>query len=213
MAVGAGVARSLRSGEQLIDTFDAARVAEAAVTLATARLRNVSETIRQNPAGGVLVAAGREPQLRELGVDVGLRFSRPGTGRLGRAIIDRPLGAISQTYRAAPAARRTSQLPQFAVDANTAFVVLSTWLMRNSKADYCPSDGRGSGDEAIEIAAQMAGRVPVQSKLLTGERTLRLQRRRWVCWRLRLVLVVRLARLRGSQARLIRRRPCERRVV
>jgi hypothetical protein len=174
-AFGAGVAlRSLRSGEQLIDTaLDAARVAEAAGDAGkAARLRNVSETIRQNPAGGVLMAAGREPQLlRELGVDVGLRFSRPGTGRLGRAIIDRPLGAISQTYKARAAARRTSQLPQFAVDANTRIRRPLNMADAETQALITARQmGEEVGDEAIEIAAQMAGRMPVQSKLLTGER-------------------------------------------
>jgi len=175
-AFGAGVAlRGLRGGTQLVDTaLDAARVAEAAGDAGkAARLRNVSETIRQNPAGGVLMAAGREPQLlRELGVDIGLRFSRPGTGRLGRAFIDRPLGAISKTYQARTAARRTSQLPQFAVDANTAIRRPLNLADAETQALITARQmGEEVGDEAIEIAAQMAGRMPVQSKLLTGERT------------------------------------------
>ena len=102
-AFGAGVAlRSLRSGEQLIDTaLDAARVAEAAGDAGkAARLRNVLKRSVRTLLVACWWLLGEPQLLRELGVDVGLRFSRPGTGRLGRAIIDRPLGAISQTYRA-----------------------------------------------------------------------------------------------------------------
>ena len=107
-----------------------------------------------------------------MGVDIGLSFSRPGTGRLGRALIDRPLGAISKTYQARTAARRTSQLPQFAVDANTRIRRPLNMADAETQALITARQmGEEVGDEAIEIAAQMAGRMPVQSKLLTGERT------------------------------------------
>ena len=173
---GAGVAlRGAKTGAMLVDkALDAARAADTAGDAAkAARLRNVSETIRQNPAGGVMMAAGREPQLlRELGVEVGLRFSVPGTGRLGRGTIERVLGSISPTLKGRRAARRASQIPQFMIDANPAIRRPLNIADDTVQAQIVARQmGEEVGDEAIEVAAQMAGRMPVQSRFLTGERT------------------------------------------
>ena len=76
------------------------------------------------------MAAGREPQLlRELGVDVGLRFSRPGTGRLGRRLLIARWGrSLRRTRHGLLHGVRVS-FRSLRLTLIPVFVVLSIWPM------------------------------------------------------------------------------------
>ena len=58
-----------------------------------------------------VLSAGDEA-LSHIGMGVGLRMTVPGTGRIGRTIIEKPLRAISKKAGAALDARRVRQLPE-----------------------------------------------------------------------------------------------------
>ena len=176
-AFGAGVAiRAMRGAEPLIDlSLDFARAAELAGDASkAARFRNISETIRQNPIGGYMRAAGQyTDEMLEMGAPVGLRFSRPGTGRLGRGTVERLLGTVSPALRKKLATARVNQTPQYLMDTNLEIARRGGLdLSDESVKSLLVSRQMGEevGDEVIEIAARIIARQPVESTLLAGKR-------------------------------------------
>lgn len=107
-AFGAGVVlRAARVADVAVTLSNAARTAEIAAETAR-KAGNVAEAATQSRRAqdlletfdivrreGTLSAVAKKPLvMEELGVNRGIHFSLPGTGRIGRRIVERPLTSI-----------------------------------------------------------------------------------------------------------------------
>ena len=124
-----------------------------------------------------ILSAGDEA-LKEIGMNVGLRFTLPGTGRLGRTIIERPLRAFSKRIGKKLDAKRISQLPEASLPGKA-----NPWARNGERAfDYSkPGNVKNlqtkmnslranklSPRTAMTDAAQRAARMPVELFKIPG---------------------------------------------
>ena len=123
--------------------------------------------VRVERAKGAGTAAGREA-LEEIGIDLGFRTTLPGTGRVGRKIIEKPLNRLTGgRVTAALDTRRAAQVPSYIGDlkvtASTKEISDAAAAMRRNDLAYLKNL-----DEGTKAAARTAMSMPVQSKRFMG---------------------------------------------
>ena len=119
------VATALRAAAKADDVSDSLRVSlTAAEELVSTR--------------GVLAAAGKhQDAFRHIGINPTLGFTIPGTGRVGRRIIERPLASLSSNFAEYLARRRVTQTPQLLVDSTTRVAEGSIFRTRQTLSWLC----------------------------------------------------------------------------
>jgi hypothetical protein len=174
-AFGAGVVlRAARVADVAVTLSNAARTAEIAAETAR-KAGNVAEAATQSRRAqdlletfdivrreGTLSAVAKKPLvMEELGVNRGIHFSLPGTGRIGRRIVERPLTSI------------VPKLGERAARNRVATLARSPWLLSDDGFDVAKNAdaivARMTGGEApqgvlkdaIEEAARKASRLPI----------------------------------------------------
>ena len=112
---GAGVAlRAIKSGPEVAAALKAASRADDVSPALRASLEAAEEAVSTR---GVLAAAGRHPDaFSHIGINPTLGFTIPGTGVLGRRVIERPLSSLSTNFAEFVARRRVQNTPQLLVD-------------------------------------------------------------------------------------------------
>lgn len=137
------------------------------------RARELTDLFDVVRTEGVTAGTAANPALmREMGIWSGLHIIMPGTGRIGRRIIERPLGSVVPSLGERAARRRVNQLAE------------APWLVGDegfdvaANADAIVARMRGGDlpgsvyDDAIEKAARRASQLPI-SVALGGARTQR----------------------------------------
>ena len=149
--------------------LNAARAAEKAKDGAkAARLREAAGTMKKKNS---IYAAGTEA-LEEIGLDVGLRFTVPMTGRMGRGIVERPLRAMFPKLGQKLDARRVGQLPQVKIKDGSRFWRWSDEALEGGPryrrvVDYSTAAGR----EAIENQVKLIREGKKLARVTRGPRT------------------------------------------
>ena len=195
-AAGAGlVARAARLGDVAGNLSQGIRAAENAAEVArkagdtataaaqTQRAKQLTDTFDVVRTRGVIAATASNPAvMQEMGIRSGLHFVLPGTGRIGRRIIERPLTSIVPSLGQRAARRRVDELAQ------------APWLAGVDEGfDIAKhSDkivARMTGGEAIGgfwgilLRRLLAGLRACRSVVLRAGHGLRMSRpRRWGSW-------------------------------
>lgn len=174
-AFGAGVVlRAARAADVAVTLSNAARTAEIAAETAR-KAGNVAEAATQSRRAqdlletfdivrreGTLAAVSKKPLvMEELGVSRGIHFSLPGTGRIGRRIVERPLTSVLPKLGERAARNRVATLAR------------SPWLLSDDGFDVAKNAdaivarmmggeaAEGVLKDAIEEAARKASRLPI----------------------------------------------------
>ena len=160
---------ALRQGASAADKAAKGKkgVEAAELTAKATRMRDASEKVRKTRS---VLSAG--PALADIGIDTGARLTVPGTGRLGRNIIEKPLDALSGgrvSQKLNP--RRVDQLKdaEFLFDEagfvakNAPDIEKAMGFMRRNDAATLAELNKLSPQ--VRNAATMASRMPVETKL------------------------------------------------
>ena len=183
-AYGAGViARFSKTADVIMaadKAADVARVAAAskgglAAGKATeAQFRATVDILRGAKGGpsGVVAATAKQPlAMKELGINAGIHFSIPGTGRVLRRIVERPLTSVVPPLKRAAARHRVNAVAR--APWSTPGLDLSVASNRATVVKYMTSRSARSGiaDDiapAVQQAARRAGRLPIGFKAGPG---------------------------------------------
>ena len=165
---GAGVAlRAIKSGPEVAAALKAASRADDVSPALRASLEAAEEAVSTR---GVLAVAGRHPDaFSHIGINPTLGFTIPGTGALGRRVIERPLSSLSTNFAEFVARRRVQNTPQLLVD--TVRRGKSGFDITNPKNQQLVIDrmlGRGGASAQRQVVGDVAaavGRSPVKVDL------------------------------------------------
>jgi len=165
---GAGLAlRAIKGAPEVATALKAASRADDVSPALRASLEAAEEAVSTR---GVLAAAGRHPDaFRHIGINPTLGFSVPGTGVLGRRIIERPLASLSANFAEFVARRRVQNTPQLLVD--TVRRGKSGFDITNPNNQQLVIDrmlGRGGASAQRQVVGDVAaaiGRSPVKVDL------------------------------------------------
>ena len=178
IARGSKVADVIMAADKAADVARVAAASKgglAAGKATEAQFRATVDILRGAPRGpsGVVAATAKQPlAMRELGINAGLHFTVPGTGRVLRRIVERPLTSVVPPLKRAAARQRVGTVAgaswatpglDLSVASNRATVVkyMTSRAFRSGVAD----DAAG---RALKAAAQRAGRLPIGFKLGPG---------------------------------------------
>jgi len=130
---------------------------------------NVFDIVRTR---GVIAASAAEPAaMRALGIQPGIRFIVPGTGRLARRVVERPLGTLLPPLKKAAAKRRVRELgtAPWATDAGFDLTLAANQkLVVQRMMGKAPTPGIiGASPEVVNQAARKAARLPLSVGLPT----------------------------------------------
>ena len=166
---GAAAARQL-TGKQVATAFTQAAKAADKAGDAVAYKKYTDAAAKASTRG--ILSVG-DDALRDIGLSAGLGFTVPGTGRLGRRIVEGPLRRVSQKFGGKLDARRVSQLPESKLPGR-----FNPWPAADEAIDVAKHQdeiveamrrmraGETLGDYAkYESYARRAKAMPVQSKL------------------------------------------------
>lgn len=169
---GAGVAARLaRADEVVVALSKAAGAADKAGDAVKAkRLRDASGRVARTRS---VLSAGKA--LDDIGVSSGARLTVPGSGRLGRAVVERPLDrALGGALAASRDPRRVRQLSPQLLEVPDDFVARHEGLIVDAMAAMRRGDDsvdavlRGlpaSQQALVQRAAATASRMPVESRV------------------------------------------------
>lgn len=169
---GAGVAARLaRADEVVVALSKAAGAADKAGDAAKAkRLRDASGRVARTRS---VLSAGKA--LDDIGISSGARLTVPGSGRLGRAVVERPLDrALGGALAASRDPKRVRQLSGQLLEAPDGFLARNEGLIVDAMAAMRRGDDsinavlRGVPEAQralVQRAAAMASRMPVESRV------------------------------------------------
>ena len=182
---GAGlVARAARLGDVAGNLSQGIRAAENAAEVArkagdtataaaqTQRAKQLTDTFDVVRTRGVIAATASNPAvMQEMGIRSGLHFVLPGTGRIGRRIIERPLTSVVPSLGQRAARRRVQELSQapWLAGVDEGFDIAK----HSDKIVARMTGGEAIGGvlgDSVEAAARRAANLPI-SRALGGART------------------------------------------
>ena len=167
---GAGVAARLTKADDVVRALreGSAAAKKLGDTTKAKKLFEASEKVRKSRS---VLSAGKEG-LQEIGISPGMRLTLPGTGRLGRNIIEKPLdfvsgGALSKKLNT----KRVDQLKKAdflfeeagLVSKNSDEIAKAMKFMRSG--DEAAAKQLAALSPEIRKAATMASKMPVETRL------------------------------------------------
>ena len=172
---GAGVAARLARADDVVRALKvganaAEKIGDAANIAKAKRMNDAAARVAKSRS---VLSAGKA--LDDIGISSGARLTVPGTGRLSRQIIERPLDAMTGgAVRAWTDPRRVRQLSGEVLEAPEKFLADNEGLIVNAMRAMRRGDDSidailASVPEAnralIQRAASMASRMPVESRI------------------------------------------------
>ena len=173
-AAGIGlIARSAKVSDIALAAAAASKAAKASKGADAAEIvrsmDNVFDIVRT--AGPVAASAAEPAAMRSLGMQPGIRFILPGTGRIGRTFIERPLGTILPPLKRAANRRRVKELATAPWRTDAGFDLTTAanqkLVTRRMRGKTTPSGIVGASPDAVRDAARKAKRLPISFGLPT----------------------------------------------
>ena len=173
-AAGVGlIARSAKVSDIALAAAAASKAAKASKGADAAEIvrsmDNVFDIVRT--AGPVAASAAEPAAMRSLGMQPGIRFILPGTGRIGRTFIERPLGTILPPLKRAANRRRVKELATAPWRTDAGFDLTTAanqkLVTRRMRGKTTPSGIVGASPDAVRDAARKAKRLPISFGLPT----------------------------------------------
>ena len=173
-AAGIGlIARSAKVADIALAAAAASKAAKASKGADAAEIvrsmDNVFDIVRTR--GPVAASAAEPAAMRSLGMQPGIRFILPGTGRIGRTFIERPLGTILPPLKRAANRRRVRELATAPWRTDAGFDLTTAanqkLVTRRMRGKTTPSGIVGASPDAVRDAARKAKRLPISFGLPT----------------------------------------------